>query len=812
MPKFHCRLSPSAGPGSSRPGLGPRSLPLLLALVLASTPALEAQADRGGVRGRVADSGGAPLAHVDVHLPQLGLQTRTDEGGLYRLRSVPAGRHDVRFERPGYQTRVVPVTVAAGETLVLDLVLQPAPYQLEELVVTGTAGARDPSGTPQSIDVISNQDLQANRGASLGALLEREAPGIANLSTGPVAGIPVIRGLSGTRVRLMQNGVGQEFYQYGVRHHAPTSLSEAERVEVVRGVSSLLYGSDALGGAINILTRDLPVAPDGRTHLGGQVEAEAASVNGEAAGLLDLHLARGGMGLRVGVERRDAGNLRTPGVRTFFDPEPATGVYGDPKYAGELPFTNYEQWSGYAQAGVRGDFGQVELFGNLWQSRQNYLLPPGGPAGSATNPPLGLGLELRNVNLSARGRFLLGDRLLRPIVSFQRNVRQAAAEGTPFEEATSFPVDLEKDVLTGRLEMAFRGGDGTVGVEYQRADGERNGPVELEPASLVQNLSVFTLQEFGLAGSRLSVGGRVDYRRQEADPNELTADPGLLEQDYLVLSGSAGLSRPVWDGVTLAVNLGTGFRAPTIFEMFANGVHGGVAAFQRGNPELDPERSLSADLGVRVQRGRVAGEVTVYAQRILDYIFLSNTGESTGTGLPILVADQTDATLTGVEGRGEVALTDWMAVGGSFAVVEGTGDDLEDPAFDNPNGTLPLLPENRGGLFAEFRVPSLGPARGSSLRLSVDRAFAKRSGGRVEPFSQFDAIPFGTASTRAYTLVGLEGRTVLELGTVPLTVNLTVENLLDEAYRGFLDTYKGYALSPGRNVQLRLSAPLSLNR
>lgn len=785
---------------------------LALALFLLAASGLEAQETRGSMRGRIVDPAGAALAHVDVHLPQLGLQARTDEEGLFRIRSVPTGRHSVRFERLGYQTRVVPAVVAAGETVVLDMVLQPAPYQLEELVVTGTAGARDPLSTPQSVDVVSSQVLQANRGASLGALLEREAPGIANLSTGPVAGIPVIRGLSGTRVRLMQNGVGQEFYQYGVRHHAPTSLSEAERVEVVRGVSSLLYGSDALGGAINVLTRDLPFAPEGRTHVGGQVEAEVASVNGEAAGLLDLHLARGGLGFRVGVERREAGNLETPDARTFFDPDPATGVYGDPKYAGQLPFTNYEQWSGYAQAGLRGDFGRVEFFGNLWESRQNYLLPAGGSAESTTNPPQGVGLELQNLNVSAKGHLLVGDRVVRPVLSFQRNTRQAAAEGVPFEDATDFPVDLEKTVLTGRVEMAYRGGDGTLGVEYQRVSGERNGPVELEPASTVQNVSAFALHEFALAGSRLSVGARADYRRQEADPNELTSDPDLLEQEYWVLSGSAGLSRPLVDGLTLAVNLGTGFRAPTIFEMFANGIHGGVAAFQQGNPELDPERSLSADVGLRLNRGPLVAEVSAYGQRILDYIYLANTGQSTGTGLPILAADQTDATMLGVEGRGEVTLRDWVAVGGTFSVIQGTGDDLEDPAFDNPEGTLPLLPENRAGVFAELRVPTVGPARGSRLRISVDRAFAKQSGGRIEPFSQFDTTPFGTASTRAYTLVGLEGGTVLEVGSVPLSVNVTVENFLDEAYRGFLDTYKGYALSPGRNLQLRLSAPLSLNR
>jgi iron complex outermembrane receptor protein/hemoglobin/transferrin/lactoferrin receptor protein len=272
------------------------------------------------------------------------------------------------------------------------------------------------------------------------------------------------------------------------------------------------------------------------------------------------------------------------------------------------------------------------------------------------------------------------------------------------------------------------------------------------------------------------------------------------------------LSHGLSEGVTLAANAGTGFRAPTIFEMFANGVHGGVAAFQRGNPELDPERSFSGDVAVRLRTERVRGEVSVWGQRVLDYIYLANTGESTGDGLPILAADQTDATLTGAEGQVEVDVSGVLAVGGSFAVLAGTGDGLEDPAFDNPDGALPLLPENRVRGWAELRAPGTGVLRGSTLRFSVGHFLARDSGGRIEPFSQFDNIPFGTASTEAYTLLSLEGRTTMEVGRVPVSLRLSVENLTDEIYRGFLDTYKGYALSPGQNIQVRLSAPLSFNR
>jgi iron complex outermembrane receptor protein/hemoglobin/transferrin/lactoferrin receptor protein len=791
----------------------PAAAVLLLLATLLIPPALSAQStpstQRGSISGVVLSDTGEPVSYADIHIVRLGLNARTDGDGAFVFTSVPAGVYLLRIERAGFGALTLEVRVEPGREARVDASLTRTLYQLDELIVSATAGARDPLTVPQSVGVVSTQDLSEGRGASMGALLSRQVPGVANLSTGPVAGIPVIRGLSGTRVRLMQNGVGQEFYQYGVRHQAPTSLSEAERVEVVRGVSSLLYGSDALGGAINVLTRDLPVSAPGETHIGGQVETEYASVNGEAAGLLDLHVATGGFGLRAGVERRDAGNLTTPTARTFFDPQPATGIFGDPKYAGELPFTNYDQWSGYLQGGVRGEFGRVEFFGNLWQSRQNYLLPPGGPIGSTTNPPLGVGIELGNLNLSAKGSLLAGSVVVRPIVAFQRTTRQAAPDGTPIEDATTFPVDLEKDVLTARVEVGHRGGNGTLGAEYQFVDGRRNGPVELEPASRVNNLALFALQEFPVDRSILSLGARLDYRRQEADPNELTTSEGLLEQDYTVLSASVGVSHPITDALTLAVNAGSGFRAPTIFEMFANGVHGGVAAFQRGNPELDPERSLNTDVALRLRSDRLRGEVGAFAQRIQDYIFLANTGASTPGGLPILEADQTDADLVGAEGLLEVTVLPWLKAGGSFAVIRGTSDELAALPIGNDDGDLPLIPENRFGGFIELEGALLGPTEVASLRLSVDHFRDRDAAGLIEPFSQFDDIPFGTASTQAYTLVSLQGRFVVEAGTIPLTIVLGADNLFDEAYRGFLDTYKGYALSPGRNIRVRLSAPFS---
>ena len=205
----------------------------------------------------------------------------------------------------------------------------------------------------------------------------------------------------------------------------------------------------------------------------------------------------------------------------------------------------------------------------------------------------------------------------------------------------------------------------------------------------------------------------------------------------------------------------------------------------------------------------MTAEVTGYVNSISNYIYLENTGDTQnpdGSGLPMYRATQTDALLSGIEAQVEVSVLPWLQVGGNTAIVEGTGDGLGEQAGDD--GDLPLLPANRFGGFARWVPAGTSLVTNPSVELSANRVLDQDAAGRFEPFSQFDAgfgPPFGTASTKAYTTVDIEAQGTFDQLGVPVTVSIGVRNLLDETYRDFLDTYKGYALSPGRDVQFSLS-------
>jgi len=761
---------------------------------------------RATLRGRITDTDGVPLASVRVYINSLERCTLSGVDGTYLLQDLPSRTLNISFERLGYATLALSVDLAADARPSLQVQLEIRPLESAELVVTGSPTAIDPLQSPLNLDLISGERLLQVRSPSLGNVIRDAVPGTASLYTGAQVGKPVLRGLTGTRVRILQNGIGQDFFAYGARHGPQTNLTEAQRIEVARGPASVLYGSSAIGGAVNVITKHLPTQDGGHRALEGRVEMQGYSNNEEVALKGELSGAVGGFGYRAGLERRTGSDYRAPDGPTWFE----TGTPGDPKYTGRIPLTNFDQWSGFALAGVTGGFGTAELLLTRWQNENNFLLPAGGPTDSSEDPPVGIGLNLAQTNLSAKGSVFSGAWIVRPTLSWAEALRQAPPPGQLIEDDSGFAVDLLKDVFTTRVEALHPQGatlsgtlSGTLGVEVQVQDTDSRGPVKLEPSSEIANAAVFVFEDWRKDSWTLAIGGRFDYRSQKAAPNERTTDPSLLDNDYAVLTGSLGASYEPTPGVVLATNIGSGFRAPEIFELYASGVHGGIAAIQLGEPTLDPERSLNIDLGIRLRTGLLTGEVTAYSNRIDNYVFLRNTGVTGEGGLPVFVNDQTDARLTGIEGFVRVAVLPWLDLGAGGAALDTSGDDLED-AESGADGSLPLIPANQMEALLRVHRPHLGSLMGPFAEVRVRRVFDKNSAGWFEPFSQYDVIPFGTASTDAYSVVNLNVGGSLELGRTALDLYFGVENLFDETYRDFLDTYKGYALSPGRNLIARV--------
>lgn len=649
---------------------------------------------------------------------------------------------------------------------------------------------------PAQVDVITNEQITAKATASLGDILA-EIPGVNNLSTGSQAGKPVIRGMNGERVKILSNGASSDFQTYGIRHISNTDPFLAERIEVIRGAQGVLYGSDALGGVVNILSPELLYTKEGESKLQGEVLGEYHTNNDERAGGVKIQAASGKLGVNVGAIKRKSGNLTTPNADTWSQGEPSGS---EPRFAGELPYTNFETTSAQMAIGYTDNWGNIALQHTYWQSYQNYL---GHGSAPAYNPLASAGQDLSNNETQLKLEFLSGEWIIKPSLSRTLNRRQAATN-VPYESMNDSNIDLDikVDRLDGKIALVHpQVGifDGEIGIEgFDKEQTVAKG--HLVPSADERGQSIYLFEEADL-GSWIGQWG-LRYDTREVDP------VGMSSRKFSAFGGSLGATYKLTDTWNIAANLSRGFRAPSIFELYADGVHGGVQAYQVGNANLHEETTLGGDLSLRYKDDAAKASLTLYRTYVDNYIYLANTGirrnPTTGTivatgGVPEMSNQQTDAIIEGIEFSFETYLTDTTRFEGAFEIIDG-----KDTAQDRD---LTLMSANNLRLALHHNLGAFGTLQNNTLSINMKAIDDQQIAGNQEAFAQYNTMPFGSADTAGYVLWGIGYESELSVMDYTANLGIKVDNLFDTKYRDFLDTYKGYALGMGRNISFSLRIP-----
>src|SRR5215207_5959959 len=282
---------------------------LLLVAALAAPAA--AQRSTHALRGQVVDTAGVPIPGVRVQLVELGRANATGEDGRFRFGAVPAGRYTVSLSRIGLAPETRRVAVEDGDAELVVRMRQTR-VQLAAVQVTATPAATSAQRSPQPTSVMEGAELRAAQGAALGETLE-QVPGVRSLSMSTGIGKPVIRGMTHYRVVTLDNGQRTETQAWGHDHSPNVEKATADRVEVIKGPASVLYGSDALGGVINVVAPAVPDALDVPRFVRGRLATMYNSNVRGADGTMSLEAATGGLGARAAVTVRGSGDMRTPG-------------------------------------------------------------------------------------------------------------------------------------------------------------------------------------------------------------------------------------------------------------------------------------------------------------------------------------------------------------------------------------------------------------------------------------------------------------------------------------------------------------------
>ena len=728
--------------------------------------------------GRVADRDGRPVAGAVVVVAELHRVALTRADGGFRFAELPAGRYTVTVRAPGFAPLARDVAVAGGVGATLDVTLERTTVWIEPVTVTATRAPLDPRTSPLPSDALSEGELRREQSVSLAHTLA-DLPGINALTTGQQIGKPMIRGLTGPRVLVLEDGSRLEDYSWSDEDGPSIDARLAQRVEVIRGPASVLYGSDALGGVVNVIPEELPDANRGPATIRSAFELSGASNNAEVDAAARVEGASGGWGWRLYGIGRLAGSLHTP--------------------AGELDNTGFNALSGEASVGTRSARGGTTLRYSRYGGEFKLLEAEGPPARGTEGGPE---RKLSDDRLQVASEYLLGGLRLETKAQWQRHWLSEVSDtgtgggpgGQPLE-GTTFDLLLNTLTLDVLAHHAAGGGarvQGTVGVSGVYQVNDTRGPVPLVPDARARSAAAFVFEELALAGGRwtLLAGGRIDLRRLTADSNAALA-LGPQRRDYTALSGTVGVvyRPPPVASLALTGNLGRAWRAPTLFELFANGPHLGEKRFEIGQPGLRAEAGTNVDVGLGWQARGVRVELTAFRNSIGRFIYITPTDSFVPTppadSLRVYRYEQADALLTGGEASLEVELSPALTVHTRTDAVRGTNRATGQP--------LPLVPPGRGALGAELHGTGLGWA---------DRAYV---GAELEAVTRQTRLNPLDIPTAGYTLLHLSGGFERPLLGRMARVDLSIRNATNVSYRSFLSRYKEFALDPGRNVVIRLS-------
>lgn len=774
--------------------LAARALHALPSPSTAARPALAAPPLVGVVR----DSGGAPLANVQVVIASLGRGTTTDERGAFEFRGLAAGRYHLDALLIGYRRADLDVVVpASGPDVRITVVMRRTALQLQNVVVTATPVGADPLRLTQSTISLSGKELARNLGSSVAQTLSNE-PGMAMRFNGPAANVPVIRGLSGERILVLQDGNrAGDLSSAAADHGLSIDPLVSNRIEVVRGPASLLYGTNALGGVVNVISNDIP--NEIPTHTDGFASTNLESVNpgGALAAGLTAPLA-GPFAFNVRGSFRSTTNLYEGG-----------GTRLDNSY-------NRNQ-NGLAALGYVGD----KVHAGLAYSTYNFNY--GLPFAPGDNPS-----HIEGVRNEVKGRADLS--FENPYVDHVRidgtaqwyhhsEIQSDGVVGTRF--------GLHTQTLNTTARTHFGPLDGAIGVQGLFRQYQTVGAEALTPAANTVNGGLFVYQELPLTGERdttvgavhgndehgrgirLQFGGRADAFQLKTVASDLPKFGAARTRSFDNFSGSLGLSFPLAERTTFGVSAARSFRAPSVEELYSSAYHAALGTYDVGNPNLKAETNQGFDGVLRTQRGRVDAQLSGYYNRIAGYITPNVVGSvdpetgvapTEGRGVPLNVYTQRDARLYGTEGRIEVEAAPHLVIGT-------TGDLVRGNFTAGVRSPLPYLPPARLGANARYDDSRY------SLSAELRHAFAQTRtsqascatgtiGGVSGSGNTQDGTPCLDVPTSAYTLLNLSAGVTLYRGALLHSLTLRADNLLDQRYVDATSRIKYFAYNPGRNVAL----------
>ncbi|SFR46263.1 iron complex outermembrane recepter protein [Robiginitalea myxolifaciens] len=788
-------------------------------LVLLSANVVSAQQCDLVLSGKVLDfHDQSPLSGAVIEVTARDLYAQTDPLGSFTLKGLCPGVYELQVSHPECSTifRVVEIS----EDSEIKISLEHHIEELEEVLVTGESDPNEVASQAEA--VLNTETLREFSGASLGDALKRIS-GVNSINTGSNIVKPVIQGLYGSRVIVMNNEVRMQDMEWGEEHAPTVDINAADRVRVLKGSSALRYGSDAVGGII-LMEGSLFPARDsiwGATQITGNTNGRGGTIGSEVNRTWDS-----GMYASVQGSYRRSGDLEAP---DYLLTNTGTQQLGLSLEVGKRSFTSgWNVYYSYFDTDIAvlrsSHIGNVDdLIRSINSGEPEFIEPFSydlAEPRQEVNHHLGKAEYFRRIEGVGKWEIQYDFQRNR---RFEFDINRSSSDiGRPAIDLTLTTHTLQSfltiDKFSGRkLEFGISGryqdnfANPDTGVrrlipDYDRYEAGAFGALEWE-------LSPFWVFDGGMRLDFSRIDARKFYRTSRWNERGYQEDFGdivvedlgtqLLTNpvlDYTTFSVASGLSWIPDTQWTVGVNLSASQRAPNPAELFSDGLHHSAARIELGDLRIDKETSYKGAITANYNSQKLSAEVTPYYNYISDFILLEPEGvEFTIRGaFPVWNYRQTNAALLGLDVNINYEWTDMLSSQHQFSLVKGRDLDQDGPLINIPAANT------RNAVQLELEELN-------NLRFGLESRYVFRQNETPENIIVFSPeqnqdveLEINTAPP-AYHLMNFNAGLDFELsGKTTLAVNLRVQNLWNTSYRDYLNRLRYFADSPGRNWVLDL--------
>lgn len=644
------------------------------------------------------------------------------------------------------------ITIAADANTAIDLASVP---------VTGNPLGVSSDQLVVPISILNGRDLTFKRESTLGDTLNG-IPGVSATSFGPNSSRPVIRGLDADRVRIMQNGLGiLDASSLSFDHAVSLDPLVVEQIEVVRGPAALLYGGSAMGGVVNAIDHRIPT--EKIEGVAGRTEGSVGGANSQnnLAGVVDV--GNGKIAIHADAYSRKSSDLDIPGFAVSKRKSLADGTARENR--GRLVNSSAESEGGALGASITFDNGYAGL--SYSGFRNNY--------GTVAEPTVRADMQSDRWDFASEIKELDGIvnrvKLKLAHTDYQHQEIDAGVTGTTFKNR-----GIEGSLEAGHADIGLL--KGVVGMQFQNSNFEALGDEAFVPGVNTQNKAAYIYEELSLDALKLSFGGRMEYVNVDSKAD---AKFGAAKNNsFTPVSYAFGGLYTLNSNWALASNLSHNERAPSYFELYANGAHLATAQFEIGNSNFNEEQSNGLDAQLRWKDGKNSFNIGAYYTRFSNFIGLLTTGDTDAdSDLPIAQFSTFAATFKGLEADGKFNLTDNLDFTARGDYVNATNRDNGD--------ALPRISPLRVGAGLQYQKNRFG------AKLDVLRAFKQdRTDGN-------ELATDGYINLSALVTYKLPSKLNMELFA-------KANNLLDQEIREHASFLKDIAPQAGRSLLLGLRA------